>query len=158
MARLEREATAFAQRRMDRRERGPQVIVGYEALERVARHRRELELAAPPGLRRGALHPLDLAPPPGPGQRGTVRVEADEPAGMTLPPCTVQHGTGATPDVQDRPRRHDQLAISLATELTEALRDTLRVAESRGHRLLAPGPDTRADDTMGPTLPAAAFG
>ncbi|MFE7244671.1 hypothetical protein [Streptomyces sp. NPDC057580] len=47
---------------------------------------------------------------------------------------------------------------SLATELTEALRDTLRVAESRGHRLLAPGPDTRADDTMGPTLPAAAFG
>ncbi|MFB6525624.1 hypothetical protein [Streptomyces sp. NPDC056399] len=47
---------------------------------------------------------------------------------------------------------------ALATDLTEALRDTLRIAESRGHRLLAPGPGTHVDDIDGPTLPAAAFG
>lgn len=47
---------------------------------------------------------------------------------------------------------------SLATELTEALRDTLRVAKSRGHRLPLPGPDTHGNDAEGPTLPAAAFG
>ncbi|MEU2244030.1 hypothetical protein ABZ572_32050 [Streptomyces sp. NPDC018338] len=47
---------------------------------------------------------------------------------------------------------------ALATDLTEALRDTLRVAESRGHRLPPPHTDTHADDTDSPTLPAAAFG
>ncbi|MFE7596007.1 hypothetical protein [Streptomyces sp. NPDC057494] len=47
---------------------------------------------------------------------------------------------------------------TLATDLTGALRDTLRVAESRGHRLLPPCPDIHASDTDGPTLPAAAFG
>ena len=47
---------------------------------------------------------------------------------------------------------------ALAADLTEALRGTLRVAESRGHRLLAPAPDTRADVIKGPMLPAAAFG
>ncbi|MFB7589297.1 hypothetical protein [Streptomyces sp. NPDC056169] len=44
---------------------------------------------------------------------------------------------------------------ALATDLSEALQDTLRVAESRGHRLLAPGPGPRADGTEDPTLPAA---
>ncbi|MFF9847717.1 hypothetical protein [Streptomyces litmocidini] len=47
---------------------------------------------------------------------------------------------------------------ALAAGLTEALRDTLCVAESRGHRLLAPVPEARADVTEDPTLPAAAFG
>ncbi|MFD3727870.1 hypothetical protein [Streptomyces sp. NPDC058671] len=47
---------------------------------------------------------------------------------------------------------------ALAADLTEALRGTLRVAESRGHRLLAPVPEARANVTKGPTLPAAAFG
>ncbi|KQX16813.1 hypothetical protein ASC82_00725 [Streptomyces sp. Root431] len=47
---------------------------------------------------------------------------------------------------------------ALATDLTGVLRETLRVAESRGHRLLAPGPGTHVDDTDDPTLPAAAFG
>ncbi|MFI8363329.1 hypothetical protein ACIGD1_24555 [Streptomyces sp. NPDC085612] len=44
---------------------------------------------------------------------------------------------------------------ALATDLTQALRDTLRVAESRGHRLLAPGPATRSAETENHTLPAA---
>ncbi|RSS53242.1 hypothetical protein [Streptomyces sp. WAC01280] len=47
---------------------------------------------------------------------------------------------------------------ALATDLTEALRDTLRVAESRGHRLPLPGPDAHGNDTEVPMLPAAAFG
>lgn len=47
---------------------------------------------------------------------------------------------------------------ALAHDLAESLRDTLRVAESRGHRLLDPGPDTHLDDSGGSTLPAAAFG
>lgn len=41
---------------------------------------------------------------------------------------------------------------ALSADLTEALRGTLRVAESRGHRLLAPVPDTRADVIKGPML------
>ncbi|MER5309887.1 hypothetical protein ABT034_19125 [Streptomyces sp. NPDC002773] len=47
---------------------------------------------------------------------------------------------------------------ALAADLAGALWATLRVAESRGHRLLAPGPDARANDTEGPLLPAAAIG
>ncbi|MFD0074026.1 hypothetical protein ACFVIY_16490 [Streptomyces sp. NPDC127166] len=47
---------------------------------------------------------------------------------------------------------------ALATDLTAALRDTLRVAESRGHRLPLPSPDAHGNDTEGPMLPAAAFG
>ncbi|MFF9067865.1 hypothetical protein ACF09E_21190 [Streptomyces sp. NPDC014891] len=47
---------------------------------------------------------------------------------------------------------------ALAQDLAESLRDTLRVAESRGHRLPLPSPDTHRNDTEGPTLPAAAFG
>ncbi|MFF3359507.1 hypothetical protein ACFYWN_44690 [Streptomyces sp. NPDC002917] len=43
---------------------------------------------------------------------------------------------------------------ALTTDLTEALRDTLRVATSRGHRLPMP----RAEGDEGPRLPAAAFG
>ncbi|MFF3770526.1 hypothetical protein [Streptomyces sp. NPDC002232] len=44
---------------------------------------------------------------------------------------------------------------TLATNLTGALRDTLRVAESRGHRLLPPCPAIHANGTDGPTLPAS---
>lgn len=46
----------------------------------------------------------------------------------------------------------------LARDLTEALRDTLRVAISRGHRLPAPGSAARGEKDAGPRLPAAAFG
>jgi hypothetical protein len=45
----------------------------------------------------------------------------------------------------------------LSADLTEALKDTLRVATSRGHRL--PAPDlTTHEGKEGPRLPAAAFG
>ncbi|MFI0990040.1 hypothetical protein [Streptomyces exfoliatus] len=47
---------------------------------------------------------------------------------------------------------------ALVADLTRAVRDIMRVAESRGHRLLAPFPDTSADVSKGPTLPAEAFG
>lgn len=45
----------------------------------------------------------------------------------------------------------------LARDLTEALRDTLRVAVSRGHRLPAPDPAAPGDEEAGPRSPAAAF-
>ncbi|MEV5678854.1 hypothetical protein [Streptomyces sp. NPDC052179] len=44
----------------------------------------------------------------------------------------------------------------LATALSEALHEVLRVATSRGHRLLTPVPPHEGDE--GPRLPAAAFG
>ncbi|MFC8295040.1 hypothetical protein ACFUJ0_18125 [Streptomyces sp. NPDC057242] len=46
----------------------------------------------------------------------------------------------------------------LAQDLTRSLRNTLRVAESRGHRLLLPDPDARADSSEGPCLLPRAFG
>ncbi|GGV15308.1 hypothetical protein GCM10010275_65810 [Streptomyces litmocidini] len=60
-------------------------------------------------------------------------------------------------DVLGRDELDLQELSALAADLTEALRSTLRVAESRAHRLLAPAPDTCAD-VIGPTLSAAAFG
>ncbi|GGU09499.1 hypothetical protein [Streptomyces lateritius] len=45
----------------------------------------------------------------------------------------------------------------LTADLTDALKDTLRVATSRGHRLSAPDVSTR-DGNEGPRLPAAALG
>ncbi|MFE9254110.1 hypothetical protein [Streptomyces sp. NPDC006879] len=46
----------------------------------------------------------------------------------------------------------------LVTDLTGALRDVLRVAESRGHRLpIREGSGARDDGEEGPHLPAAAF-
>ncbi|MEV4938893.1 hypothetical protein [Streptomyces zaomyceticus] len=47
---------------------------------------------------------------------------------------------------------------TLAQDLAESLRDTLRVAESRGHRLPLPGPDVYAVNNTMLTPPAAAFG
>ncbi|SFX13314.1 hypothetical protein [Streptomyces atratus] len=46
----------------------------------------------------------------------------------------------------------------LATDLTGALRDVLRVATSRGHRLPVPDLAAREGGNEGPQLPAAAFG
>ena len=46
----------------------------------------------------------------------------------------------------------------LAEKLTGALRDALRVASSRGRRLLAPDSAGHEADDEGPRLPAAAFG
>ncbi|MCX4725983.1 hypothetical protein [Streptomyces sp. NBC_01306] len=46
----------------------------------------------------------------------------------------------------------------LAGDLTGALRDVLRVAISRGHRLSAPEFGDGEEDGEGPRLPAAAFG
>ncbi|OKH88479.1 hypothetical protein [Streptomyces uncialis] len=43
-------------------------------------------------------------------------------------------------------------------ELIGSLRDVLRVAESRGHRLPAQDSAEDSDDEEGPHLPAAAFG
>ncbi|MBT2487879.1 hypothetical protein J7E96_04895 [Streptomyces sp. ISL-96] len=47
---------------------------------------------------------------------------------------------------------------ALAGALTSALRDVLRVAESRGHRLSPAAGAVQGDDEDGPRLPAAAFG
>jgi hypothetical protein len=56
MPRLERERAARSQRGADDRERGPQFLVGDEALKRMADDRDELELSPPPDIRRGAGH------------------------------------------------------------------------------------------------------
>ncbi|MFE7772615.1 hypothetical protein ACFU5O_01680 [Streptomyces sp. NPDC057445] len=45
----------------------------------------------------------------------------------------------------------------LTADLEDALKDVLRVATSRGHRLPAPNISTR-EGNEGPRLPAAAFG
>jgi hypothetical protein len=45
----------------------------------------------------------------------------------------------------------------LATALSGALRDALRIAESRGHRLPTPNPAV-CEGAEGPQLPAAACG
>ncbi|MFH8838987.1 hypothetical protein [Streptomyces sp. NPDC017868] len=46
----------------------------------------------------------------------------------------------------------------LARDLTEALRNTLRVAVSRGHRLPAPDSAAPTEEDASPRLSAAAFG
>ncbi|MER5707324.1 hypothetical protein [Streptomyces sp. NPDC002122] len=46
----------------------------------------------------------------------------------------------------------------LTRDLTEALRVTLRVATSRGHRLPKPDYATLGEGEAGPRLPVAAFG
>ncbi|CAM5253636.1 hypothetical protein [Streptomyces tanashiensis] len=46
----------------------------------------------------------------------------------------------------------------LAVDLTEALRDTLRVAVSRGHRLPAPDSAAREEEDASPRVPTTAFG
>ncbi|TXS13947.1 hypothetical protein EAO70_20340 [Streptomyces sp. adm13(2018)] len=46
----------------------------------------------------------------------------------------------------------------LARDLTEALRDALRVAVSRGHRLPAPDSAAHGEEDAPPRPPAAAFG
>jgi hypothetical protein len=46
----------------------------------------------------------------------------------------------------------------LATDLAEVLRDSLRVAESRGRRLPSPAHSTLREVDEGPQLSAAAFG
>ncbi|MFC8009599.1 hypothetical protein [Streptomyces cinereoruber] len=48
--------------------------------------------------------------------------------------------------------------LQLAADLTEALKDALRVATSRGHRLPALDRNTCEGVVEGPHLPAAAFG
>ncbi|MCX4787680.1 hypothetical protein OG369_16245 [Streptomyces sp. NBC_01221] len=48
--------------------------------------------------------------------------------------------------------------MALAGALTSALRDVLRVAESRGHRLSPVAGAVHSNDEDGPRLPAAAFG
>lgn len=57
----------------------------------------------------------------------------------------------------DGQTRHDELLL-LAMDMAEALRDVLRVAISRGHRLPLTEPPAGEDDGEGPRLPAAAFG
>ncbi|MFE0100079.1 hypothetical protein [Streptomyces sp. NPDC059009] len=90
---------------------------------------------------------------------------------------SVQLGMGAdllghAADLLDNPKTGAGELHFLAARLTEALRDVLRVAESRGARLPRPdadldgtddGPDADADDYLdgdgdGPQLPAEAFG
>lgn len=46
----------------------------------------------------------------------------------------------------------------LARDLTEALRDALRVVASRGHRLPAPDSAARTEEAASPRPSAAAFG
>ncbi|MFH8837329.1 hypothetical protein [Streptomyces sp. NPDC017868] len=66
----------------------------------------------------------------------------------------LEHAKEVLADAESEPA---ELRL-LARDLTEALRDTLRVAVSRGHRLPAPAPAAHRGDASGPRVPAAAFG
>ncbi|MFJ1548713.1 hypothetical protein [Streptomyces sp. NPDC088246] len=57
----------------------------------------------------------------------------------------------------DEKAEPDELRL-LSTDLTGALRDVLRVATSRGHRLAIPDLAASEGGNQGPRLPAAAFG
>ncbi|MFD7320662.1 hypothetical protein ACFV9D_06155 [Streptomyces sp. NPDC059875] len=65
----------------------------------------------------------------------------------------VAHALAALSDDETEPK---ELRL-LAADLTDALKDTLRVATSRGRRLAAPEVSTRRGNE-GPRLPAASFG
>ncbi|MFV6027987.1 hypothetical protein [Streptomyces sp. NPDC056264] len=73
---------------------------------------------------------------------------------LSLAAELLDHTSEVLEDTQAAPEE----LRALAHDLAESLRSTLRVAESRGHRLPLPGPDTHGNDTGGPMLPAAAFG
>jgi hypothetical protein len=111
MAALEHEAAALAQRGVDRRKRGTQVMVGDQALERVPGHRGEVEAGRPPRVRRRALDPLHIGPPPGPLQRGPVRIQAYQAPAMAVVAGAGQHAAGAAADIKHRVRSHDQLVV-----------------------------------------------
>ncbi|MDT9693342.1 hypothetical protein Q5762_34460 [Streptomyces sp. P9(2023)] len=59
--------------------------------------------------------------------------------------------------ISDEETEPDELRL-LATKLTRALRDALRVAESRGHRLPTPDRSAGGGNDEGLRLPAASFG
>ncbi|MFG2898119.1 hypothetical protein ACGFZH_13695 [Streptomyces zaomyceticus] len=77
-----------------------------------------------------------------------------EAAQLELATKLLDYASGLLDDAQTAP----ESLRPLATDLMEALRDTLRVAESRGRRLLTADPETRPDSSEGPILPAAPFG
>ncbi|GAA2790945.1 hypothetical protein [Streptomyces showdoensis] len=66
----------------------------------------------------------------------------------------LEHALDVLTDQESDP---EELRL-LATDLTETLRDVLRVAASRGHRLPTTEPSTLGEVGEGPQLPAAAFG
>lgn len=68
MSRLEREPAAVPQGTADRRQRGADLLIRDQALEGVARHRRQLELALPGDVGGRALDPLDVLDAPRPAQ------------------------------------------------------------------------------------------
>ncbi|MBD0712394.1 MULTISPECIES: hypothetical protein [unclassified Streptomyces] len=65
----------------------------------------------------------------------------------------LDHAMEVIADAETEPEE----LLLLATALTHNLRDTLRIAVSRGHRLSTPSTNL-GGDAEGPRLPAAAFG
>jgi hypothetical protein len=86
-------------------------MVGNEELECMAGHSRKIKLSLPPRFRGSGLDPLDVRPIPGPVEANAVGVKADETAAVAVLTGIGQHRAGATTDVQNRARHHDQLAI-----------------------------------------------
>jgi hypothetical protein len=102
VAGAEHEPATVDERRPDRSERRPQLLVGHQHLEHVARHDRQRELPVPGHLRRPALDPLDVAAPARPLQRREVRVDPAQPPAVPGLPGPVQQPPGAAADVHDR--------------------------------------------------------
>ncbi|MFE3073533.1 hypothetical protein [Streptomyces sp. NPDC059247] len=86
----------------------------------------------------------------GPLSRLADRTEA---AQLTAGTELLEHAAEMLADDQTEP---DDFRL-LSTDLTDALRDVLRIAASRGHRLATPGPSAHKEDDR-PRLSAAAFG
>jgi hypothetical protein len=82
VAGAEHEPALVDERRPDRGERRAQFLVGHEQLEDIARHDGQGELPIPRHARGRALDPLDVSAQARPVQRGDVRVEPAQPAGV----------------------------------------------------------------------------
>ncbi|MFI0926140.1 hypothetical protein ACH4TP_19700 [Streptomyces sp. NPDC021012] len=87
---------------------------------------------------------------------GTLSRLADttEAAQLDVGQELLEHAMEVVTDAESEPA---ELRL-LVRDLAGALRDTLRVAVSRGHRLPTPDSAARGDGDANPRLPAATFG
>jgi hypothetical protein len=111
VARLEREPTTLAQRRPDRSQRRAQLVVVDQALEGVADHRGQVELAVPGRLGGHAGHPLNVGAPTRPIQHRPVRLQPDQPTRTPGLPRLAQHAARPAAHVQDGGGGHHQVVV-----------------------------------------------
>lgn len=147
---LEGEEPAGTEGGADRDQRGPHLLVGHQALEGVAHHRRQCEPGPPPlsassylrpvHVRRRALEPLDVGTPTGAGEGRRVRVHPDETAGVAVFPGAGEHGAGAAAHVQDGVRVVDQCRVEGVGGTGPRIPGAQHVVQGCGVRVREHGP------------------